>query len=132
MIFKVSVIFAFATLAVVANAEGERFCNGAVDPADCNDLAGLCGNTLISGKFRFPEVSAGGVKSIVQSWSQTCPLTRARWLVLVVTTHVSEVALMCVPSPHLSALVTADGSKATTATSKNVYVSLACGRGLEP
>ena len=92
MIFKVSVMFAVATLAGVANAEGERFCNGAVDPADCNDLAGLCGNTLISGKFRFPKVvSAGGVKSIVQS----CPLTRACWLVLVVTTHVSEVALMC-------------------------------------
>jgi len=48
MIFKVSAIFAVATLAGVANAEGERFCNGSVDPADCSDLAGLCGNALIS------------------------------------------------------------------------------------
>lgn len=50
MMFKVSVMFAIATLAVVANADGERFCNGNVDPADCKDLAGLCDNALISGK----------------------------------------------------------------------------------
>lgn len=50
MMFKVSVMFAIATLAVAANADGERFCNGNVDPADCKDLAGLCDNALISGK----------------------------------------------------------------------------------
>ena len=67
MIFKVSAIFAVATLAGVANAEGERFCNGSVDPADCSDLAGLCGNALISGKSDFPKFP----HSDAQSWEQT-------------------------------------------------------------
>ena len=47
--FKVSVMFAVATLAGAANAAGELLCNGNADPADCKDLTALCGNTLISG-----------------------------------------------------------------------------------